>query len=282
MSRMVNPILVRTNAISRNCKSRFCLVEGVVRVKRLITLVGILVCLYPCFSIGMAQVGQVDRGDGDIVKSQDVQKAMIGGGINPDNPSSLLRLLENDSVQRELVLSNAQKQAIRHFQQTKFNGIVGSTGLRNKTQEEIRQHFSSEKVQEYFAKEKALAEGVLGEILTPVQSQRLRQIVFQVDIYRLGLAESLTEGRLGERIGIVNNQKVSLVERTREIEAKARHEINRIRDTARNEVLEELSAEQRVKAQKLLGNYFEYEELAVSQQVANSFRKATIEKETKK
>src|SRR5690606_16910355 len=96
-------------------------------------------------------------------------------------------------------------------------------------------------ITEPFGKQNA----ILDEIVSPAQWERLRQIAYQVEVGRIGFANALTEGRLGDDSG-VHEQQTELVQRkAKEAEAKAKADILKILARMQDEILAELTPEQR-------------------------------------
>ena len=106
----------------------------------------------------------------------------------------------------------------------------------------------------------------------PAQLERVRQLAYQVEIWQEGIGISLTDGRLGSEIGVHEGQKENLADRAAKIEAEARAAIIEIRAKARAKLFKELTPEQRKAAEELLGDYFEYEELSLGQQLRRSLK----------
>ena len=194
-------------------------------------------------------------------------------GVDPNNATALFNMLSNESVRRELKLTDQQFSSAAEIMQAssrriselvKANISEGKAfkinGLRELT-EELRQE----------------AEGAIEEILLPEQLKRLKQLAYQIDMARSGLTETVVHGKLGQEIGIVEGQKTPLEERAQKIEAKVQAEIARIRQVAREEFLKELNAEQRQKAQQLIGDYFDYQEPSLAQSIKQKLRKSLMD-----
>ncbi len=92
---------------------------------------------------------------------------------------------------------------------------------------------------------------VFGEILTPKQQQLLRNLVYRLEIQRVGLGQSLTSGRLAEAVGVHEGQKESLLRAASKIQKALDEEIKRLRDQAESELFNELAPEQKSKAIEL-------------------------------
>lgn len=187
-------------------------------------------------------------------------------GVDPNNKSALFSLLNNESIRRELQLSDEQQQGAKKIldeSARKLNDLVRSS---------IQQGMSLRDagVAELMAANRQQAEAAIEEILLPDQLKRIRQLAYQVEVSRLGLGPALTSGRLGKEIGVNDNQKQNLSEKAATIEEEARVAIARIRAAAQAKLLSELSTEQRTTAEDLLGNYFLFEEPKFEQRLKQS------------
>ncbi len=189
-------------------------------------------------------------------------------GVDPNNKSNLLRLLENESIKRELKLTEQQQQGAKRISEE------ANRQMRDSLREMIQ---SGKSVRDpamatMMAENRQKMEGALEEILLPEQLKRIRQLAYQVEIARIGLGESLTDGRLGKEIGVTDNQKQHLSEKAAAIENEVRAAVAKIRAAAQAQLLRELSTEQRQEAEKLLGDYFYYEEPTLEQRVRQQIK----------
>ncbi len=177
-------------------------------------------------------------------------------GVDPNNRSALFNLLANESVRRELQLTDDQFKGVQKIQQE----------TQKRMSEVLRANMAAGNppaagVRELMEEGRKTAEGAIEEILLPEQLNRVRQLAYQVEISQLGLGESLTSGRLGKEIDVHEDQKQHLTDKAAAIETETRLAIAKIRAAARAKLLAELAPEQRKKAKELLGPHFEYEEL---------------------
>ncbi len=96
------------------------------------------------------------------------------------------------------------------------------------------------------------------DIINPIEQDRLRQLVYQIELARVGPAEALLAGFLGRDVGVEVYQKAALRIIADAAESRAKILIKKIVSTAREEVLSELSAAQREQAKSVLGSDFEF------------------------
>lgn len=180
-----------------------------------------------------------------------------GGYVIPDvnRKLSLASLLYNRSVAESLGV-NAEGRKLIHDYLVKNGGSFGTKvisfpGNIPKTREEI-----DAETQAHLEKSQAF----LDELISPGQWERLRQMAYQVEVGRKGLAGALTQGRLGDDSGVHGQQTDAIQRRAEKADAKVKPEILRILARMQAEVLAELTAAQQEKAKQLLGEPFVFKE----------------------
>jgi hypothetical protein len=172
---------------------------------------------------------------------------------DPSNKLSLITLaLNNSSIQRELRLSTQELEALIN-ERTRNNGSFSSPMIETGPEE-----VGSARTRALIAIAIARNEAVLDEIISPSQWLRLREIAYQTEIARIGIANAIATGRLGRDIGIYDNQKSSLCTQANRIEAKAAVAIAKVLKAAQLELLSELTPTQRSTAQQCLGEPFNF------------------------
>lgn len=194
------------------------------------------------------------------------------GRVDPNNSSQLFDLLANESVRKELMLSDAQYEGVQLIQNEAQNR------LQSAIQEMMTQRkgggnairLNANGFREIREANQADAEAAIEEILLPQQLERMRQLAYQVEVSNTGLGKALVDGRLGEEIGVYDKQKEELLRQAEKIDAEMRAAIVRIKAEARKKVFAKLAPDQRKKAEELLGKYFEYEEVSLQQQIRKS------------
>lgn len=164
---------------------------------------------------------------------------------NPESASELLFLIKNVDVANELRLNESEQSVIGTLL-TKPR--VSRKGL---MADELKRIAEQEK-QELLRKS--------NEILDPNQVDRLKQIGYQLEISKIGLGTSLTEGHLSKKVQMTETQKQKLRERLPDINRKENESIVIILNSAFEEFLSELHPLQRGKVKKLLGNVFVFQE----------------------
>lgn len=206
------------------------------------------------------------------------------GGVNPNSRSQLFQLLSNESVRNELKLTDDQYAGVKGVMkesQKRTQEMIQGAMAKQKQQGSSRSFsFGGEDFRNLMAENEALAEAAIEEILLPGQMERIKQLAYQIDVEQVGVGISLTEGRLGEDIGVHEGQKQDLLDAAKKIDAETKAAILRIKAEARKKLFKELTPDQRKQAEELLGDYFQYETLTIQQRIRQSVRKARDQKET--
>lgn len=196
------------------------------------------------------------------------------GGVNPNDRSQLFNLLANESVRRELKLTDQQfegVQAVQKLSRTRMQGLIRSAMSKSENGRSIS--LGGSDFRDMMSENSKAADEAIEEILLPEQLKRIRQLAYQVEIERAGLGESLVNGRLGKDVGVYDDQKQSLTDLAAKIDAETRQSIALIKADARKKLLASLAPEQRKEAEDLLGDYFDYEAVTLEQQLQKSVRR---------
>lgn len=104
----------------------------------------------------------------------------------------------------------------------------------------------------------AMLERGIESMLTETQVHRLWQLAHYVEIAYVGLDGALAYGRLGQLIGVTENQRTALKARAQKILADSDMAIRRVRRENYASALSLLNSTQRDQAIKKTGEYFEY------------------------
>lgn len=179
--------------------------------------------------------------------------AAIGRSIpDPQRKMSIAQFLSNRSVVKELKLDDQAQKAIQQLL-TENNGdlvnvtFYGGTGMPKLGN-----------IKAKAAMIRQANEAKYDDIINPIEQDRLRQLVYQIELARVGPAEALLAGFLGRDVGVEVYQKAALRIIADAAESRAKILIKKIVSTAREEVLSELSAAQREQAKSVLGSDFEF------------------------
>lgn len=177
-----------------------------------------------------------------------------GGFVIPDpnNKLSLASLLNNPSVAKALGIGEAESQVLKSTLEANY----GSFNSVRYVRPDGSLPTSAEEIIAFRDAQHAKSTQLLDEVIAPHQWEKLRQLAYQTEVARIGLGDAFVRGRLGQDVGIVENQKTNISEKSAKIEARLESAITKLLLDAQNELLLELSSEQREKAKKCLGMPF--------------------------
>jgi Spy/CpxP family protein refolding chaperone len=185
------------------------------------------------------------------------------GGRGPGGPGGpggggMIGLLQSDEVRQELDLMDDQVEQLRTIGDDVRNQVRSELqdafqGLRDLSPEDRQK-----RIDEIRAKVDTIvsqSQGRLQEVLLPHQFERLKQIDLQSRIQRGG-PSALTEGELAETLGLTDQQKEQLRQRSQEVQQELQQKIQQLRTEARGKLMEVLTPEQRTKLESMLGEEF--------------------------
>lgn len=179
-----------------------------------------------------------------------IQGNRIYASANPEDSFQLFRLVSDKQVQLEVGLTNDQLSA--------YAKVIGRQNkeLRSARREERA------KVRE---QQRSDAMACMGEILTPKQRRRLKQLAYRIEIATIGLGEAVSRGYLSEALAVTEEQAPRLVSAALSAESDFRRHVRTVRISEESQLLEELTPEQHSAAKSALGEPWFYETYSESQ-----------------
>lgn len=184
--------------------------------------------------------------------SGDGMPMVFGGGMLP--PPDVFSLANNSSVQREIELVDEQLEQIREINRdfsARISGQIGELTRGGMSPEKGRD--LSALIQDLNEQKKAKMESVL----LPHQFDRLRQIALQTQMKRSGDAATLSSDQLVEALGISAEQQEQIQNKAEQLKQDMEKRIAEMKQQAREELLGELTREQRAKLKEMMGNDFD-------------------------
>ena len=94
-------------------------------------------------------------------------------------------------------------------------------------------------------------------LLLPHQVERLKQVAFQTHMKQAGAAGALASEAIAEELGITKEQIERLKERSKEIQAKLAEDMEKLKEKAQQDLLMELTPDQRAKIKEMTGEKYE-------------------------
>lgn len=185
----------------------------------------------------------------------DISSLLSGGiGFSADISGSRFSMLNDSSVQKDLQLVDDQLKQIeeinaefREKMKEKMSGLHGEDG---KFQPDLAKDFTS-----FINDMQKQQEERISNLLLPHQLDRLKQVSRQTKMSRLGAEQALTK-HLAEELGISPEQKSRIQKKSKQLQEDLVKKIAELKAKAKEELLQELSKDQRKKLEDLLGDEF--------------------------
>lgn len=182
---------------------------------------------------------------------------------NPESRTALFSLLPDRQVQAEIGLSEEQADTM--------NELLGAAAdVQKRFFADVRAGKikpSQAKLKAMIAERRGTLEDAIEELLLPDQLARLRQIAYRIEVARIGLGRALTIGNLSRQVEVHEGQKFSLEEKVSKLESEALRKVEEIMAKLEDDILDQLTPEQRHTAREALGDRFAYKELSNTQKL---------------
>ncbi len=212
-------------------------------------LVGCFTWFFFSARISLAQVAPVyEPGTATILHFTESFRASIP---DPEDRLSLTSLVSNSYVAKELGLNAPVADLLK--QAERKNG--GPLSISVSYSEELLTSMELQTI--HTANQRKWTE-LCDEALTPDQWKRLRELAYQIEVYRVGFDGALTAGRLGSDVGVFENQKSRLSQKASQIEKELKQAIVVALAATQESVLSELSSDQHSICKERLGDPFLY------------------------
>jgi hypothetical protein len=176
----------------------------------------------------------------------------LGGAMTPMDP---IGLLHNADVQKEIELDSNQLEEFKKAND-EFQKLMQERGkqLRGGKLEPGKLKELAESMKQIKQEQTAR----MKEILIPQQLERLQQISTQQFMESAGAANALASKHLADQLGLTKEQIERLKKRSEEINKELREKMDALKLEAREQLLNELTSEQRDKINQLLGKKYTY------------------------
>lgn len=177
-------------------------------------------------------------------------------GPDPMIEQNLYGLLRSPAVRRELGMQEHEEQA--YLEIFKRYGVSAP-----------REIWEDPAAMAKFRSE--LSANILSairEVVSPALETRLRALAYRYEVSAIGMAEALAYGRLGDAVGVHNNQQERILRVGKQIETRLDADIKKLRMEAELELMNAvLTPEQRKETQATLGAYFHHDDTSAVQQL---------------
>jgi transcriptional regulator with XRE-family HTH domain len=163
-------------------------------------------------------------------------------------------MLGNPSVQKDLELVGDQLKEVQDMQAAFAQEMKDQIGDLSKG------GISKDRFKDLpalMAKLKAQQREKMESMLLPHQIDRLRQVALQTHMKQAGTAGALASEQVAEALGISEEQIEKMKTRSKEINAKLAKDMEELKEKAKEELLGELTADQRKKLKEMTGDKYE-------------------------
>ncbi len=162
-------------------------------------------------------------------------------------------MLGNPSVQKDLELVGDQLKEVQDMQATFAQQMKDQLG------DITKGGLSKDRLKELPAlmeKLKAQQREKMESMLLPHQVERLKQVAFQTHMKQAGTAGALASKKVAEALGISEEQIKKMKKRSKEINERLAKDMAELKEKAKDELLNELTPDQRKKLTGLTGDKF--------------------------
>jgi Spy/CpxP family protein refolding chaperone len=207
-------------------------------------------------------------GDGEM--SAPLIPGIAGGSFSMPAPDPW-NMIGNPSVQMDLDLVDEQKDQIKSLKQEmseEMRGLMGQLQGGQINPEVIGRLKSAQS--DY--KEKMM------ELLLPNQKDRLKQIALQMHMKNAGTTTAITNNAVAEMLNLSPEQTEKLKKKSEELKEKLAVEIEKLKAKMKDELLAELTPEQREKLKELKGDKYQPQKTDWSNRIKQLRNRARPEK----
>lgn len=173
---------------------------------------------------------------------------------HPHTPENLFALLRNRTVREELGIKPTWfgqiQSSLLEFER-KLTDTIGERPKDWRDREALQAY--REKRESVETERSAAIESAISELLPPEIHQRLREIAYQNQIVQFGLSNVLVYGALSDDLELKGEQWDNLARKAAEFEREKQEKIRQITQEYDDKLLENLTPQQRLKFNELVG-----------------------------
>jgi hypothetical protein len=160
-------------------------------------------------------------------------------------------MLSNPSVLKDLELVGEQKDKVTELQQKFQREMQAKIGDLSKGGINPDRFKGIDKLMKQLKDEQ---KSEMEKLLLPHQIDRLRQVALQTHMKQAGTAGALVSEKVAEALSISDDQKERLKTRQKELKEKLAKDIEALKKKAKDDLLMELTADQRSKLKSMVGD----------------------------
>lgn len=181
----------------------------------------------------------------------------FGGGGPGGEMGAVFFLIQDENVRKDLELVEDQVTKLREIGRKSFEGMREMfSGFRDLSEEEREKKMTE--IREKMQKRTEEIQKEMNEVLLPHQRERLKQITLQSRLRRGNTSDALASETITKELGITDEQKEKLKAAQEEAEKELREKTEKLRQELKDKVLKVLTAEQRAKFEKMIGEKIEF------------------------
>jgi Spy/CpxP family protein refolding chaperone len=185
------------------------------------------------------------------------QPGGFGGGPGGGPGGNIGFLLQNDQIQEELKIDDAQAEEVQDLVDAQRDAM---REMFRGGDFDFRSEEGRAKIREMVEEQTAKLEKDLGTVLKPEQITRLKQIGRQMQTNRPGQSGGLIQNeRLTEELGLTEAQLTEMRKKAPEVQEELRAEIQKATKAAEEKLLSVLTPTQKAKYAELMGEPFQFD-----------------------
>jgi len=183
----------------------------------------------------------------------------FGGGFGGPggDAGAIFGLMQDENVRKDAEITEEQLTKIREIGRKMFEGGREQfQGLRDLSEEEREKKMTE--IRENMAKRATELQKEVNDVLLPHQVARLKQITLQSRLRRGNTSDAIASDAVAKELGITDEQKEKLKAAQEEAQKEMQEKLTKLQDELKAKVLKVLTAEQRAKFEKMVGEKIEF------------------------
>jgi hypothetical protein len=170
----------------------------------------------------------------------------------------VMSMLVNPSIRKEIDMLDYQYDDVRQ----RHAKIIRSMNEQIVTLLKSEDQSNLGDLREQLGQIRENAEAEVEQAILPHQYDRLKQLRYHVLMRRLGPVNVITSNPLAEEIGLSPSQSKNLKQSALEINEDLEQQIAELRLRAMDKLISQLEKDQQIKLNAIMGNLFQYQEVA--------------------
>lgn len=190
-----------------------------------------------------------------ILSSHGLKKLPFGSPFQSER-SWMIRLLDNEKVREEIELADFQFETIKKSSDQIADRMTQR--IKKVLADQSEGEIDPERLKKDIKQIREQAESEFDKTLLPHQQKRLGQVLLHARLIREPLLKVITSDPIKDKIGIGPEQQQDLEQNWKEIDAKFKADVARLKAKAHAEFIKTLPKEQKAKYHELFGDQFDF------------------------